>query len=54
MKENTYCELNPTNIGLICYKQNCESCGWNPKIDCKRRAEDRAKLEAEKEGKKHD
>lgn len=25
------------NEGVICYKRNCENCGWNPVVDERRK-----------------
>lgn len=27
----------PHNGGLLCYKRECESCGWSPEVEAQRR-----------------
>ena len=31
-----YCPFN-THNSIICFEQNCEKCGWNPKVEADRK-----------------
>lgn len=38
-QNSDYARICPHNEGVLCEHMKCRSCGWNPRVDKKRRAQ---------------